>query len=89
MIAKPDRLFRQRAFVAALIDSGIEFGRSTIHTIRTPTAHGCIAGVKIVLLKQDRHAVMNRSREIISGRHNQRSARIVSPVSGSFRLRIG
>jgi len=28
-----------------------------------------------VLLKQDRHAVMNRSREIISGRHNQRSAR--------------
>ena len=26
MIAKPDRLFRQRAFVAALIDSGIEFG---------------------------------------------------------------
>ncbi len=25
MIAKPDRLFRQRVFVAALIDSGIEF----------------------------------------------------------------
>jgi hypothetical protein len=28
-----------------------------------------------VLLKQDKHAVMNRSREITSGRYNQRSAR--------------
>jgi hypothetical protein len=26
MIAKPDRLFRQRVFVAARIDSSIEFG---------------------------------------------------------------
>ena len=26
IIAKPDRLFRQRVFVAAPIDSGIEFG---------------------------------------------------------------